>query len=173
MPPDRRSVLSALGLTLPFGLAAAPGRAAAAGPPPAVRFRPFEDALRDALAAAGTGESCRVDVGYAERVLAGVQGCVNARPFAGFPAGRLRVMRVGAGPGPAVGEVRLYVCTVEVAVTDEPGHPLDFATLPAAPALVEGGPTRVTHDTPQPRPTRQSESGPPPACGSPVRSPRQ
>ena len=45
---SRRSILSALGVALPFGLG---GRAeAAASPVPRLRFRPFEEALREAFA---------------------------------------------------------------------------------------------------------------------------
>lgn len=85
------------------------------------------------------------EVGHSADVLAGVQGCHNDRPFAGFPAGHLRIVRTGSGPGPVVGGVRLYVATVDVVLTggrtaDEPSRPLNFATLPAAPILVAGEP---------------------------------
>ena len=41
-----------------------------------------------------------VEVGHSEQVQAGVQGCHNDRPFAGFPAGHLRIVRTGSEPGP-------------------------------------------------------------------------
>jgi hypothetical protein len=135
---DRRSVLSALALFLPFGLAAR-GRSPSVGPPPVLRFRPFEEAVREAFLVPSGAAWRRVEVGHAPALAAGVQGCHNDRPFAGFPAGHLRITQVGSGPGPAVGGVRLYVCTVDVMRTggpDGPSRPLDFATLPAAPVLV-------------------------------------
>ncbi|VTT97720.1 unnamed protein product [Gemmataceae bacterium] len=154
MTHDRRTVLASLGLALPFGLdrlvAAAP-----TGPAPVLRLRSFEEAVRAAFGPdAGTGTSpfadaslpCRrIEVGHSAEVLAGVQGCHNDRPFAGFPAGHLRIVRTGAGPGPIVGGVRLYVATLDVVLIGgrtggEPSRPLDFATLPAAPTLVPGEP---------------------------------
>lgn len=141
MHPDRRSVLAALGAGLPFAAHAAPGRASA-GPPPALRFRSFEDAVREAFATCTADVSpCRlVEVGHADMLQAGVQGCHNDRPFAGFPAGHLRIIRSGCEPGPAVDGVRLYVATVDVVltggrVTDPPSRGLNFATIPPAPEL--------------------------------------
>ncbi|MFO0799505.1 MAG: hypothetical protein U0804_18710 [Gemmataceae bacterium] len=129
---DRRSVLAALGLAVPFGI---PARAAAVGPAPGLRFRSFEDAVRAAFAAPGDGPR-RVEVGHSDDVRAGLQGCHNDRPFAGFPAGRLRIVRTGCEPGPLVGGVRLYVATVDVALADGPGdRPLDFGSLPPAPVF--------------------------------------
>jgi len=132
---DRRSVLAALGLAVPFGI---PARAAATGPAPGLRFRSFEDAVREAFASAGSDGTPyrRVEVGHSDEVRAGLQGCHNDRPFAGFPAGHLRIVRTGCEPGPAVNGVRLYVATVDVAVVGGPGgRPLDFASLPPAPVF--------------------------------------
>lgn len=136
---DRRSVLAALGLAVPFGI---PARASAApvGPAPGLRFRSFEDAVREAFAAPAPDgwAAWRVEVGHSDEVRAGLQGCHNDRPFAGFPAGHLRIVRTGCEPGPAVNGVRLYVATVDVAVADGPGgRPLDFATLPPAPVFTD------------------------------------
>lgn len=140
MSHNRRSVLAAIGLALPLGL---DGRASATAPPgvaPALRLRPFEEAVREAFQA-GTGVAYRrVEVGHSEAVLAGLQGCYNDRPFAGFPAGHLRIVRTGSGPGPVVSGVRLYVATVDVALTigqnyEDSGRALDFSTLPPAPVL--------------------------------------
>ena len=130
---DRRSVLAALGAALPFAVP----RWATAGPAPGLRLRAFEDAVREAFHGPATADGCRrVPVGHSDLVAAGVQGCVNDRPFAGFPAGGLRVVRCGAEPGPAVGGVRLYAAFVDVAVNDgAAGRPLDFAALPPAPVL--------------------------------------
>lgn len=151
MSHDRRTVLSALGLALPFGVGAvAPALASAPplGPPPVLGRRSFEEAVRAAFAAAGPtagGAPCRrVEVGYSDLLQAGVQGCHNARPFAGFAAGSLRIVRAGSEPGPVVGGVRLYVSTVDVVATggrnDEPSRPLDFAALPPAPTLTAAPP---------------------------------
>ncbi|WP_435016910.1 hypothetical protein TA3x_004492 [Tundrisphaera sp. TA3] len=148
----RRTLLSALGVSLPFGLTAA--RAGATGSPTradlTLRFRPFEEAVRSAFAdwspgaSDGPDESAlpfrRVEVGDSDRVRAGLQGCHNDRPFAGFPAGNLRVIRSGSAPGPSVNGVRLYVSTVDIAVVPgpipgRPARPLDFATLPPAPTI--------------------------------------
>lgn len=149
MSQDRRSVLSALGLALPFGLSAVrPASAAPLGPAPVLSLRSFEDAVRAAFATAsgdadGAFPCRRVEVGHSDLLQSGVQGCTNDRPFAGFASGSLRIVRVGSAPGPTVGGVRLYVCTVEVALTcgrgDGPGRPLDFAALPPAPALLGAG----------------------------------
>ena len=141
---DRRSVLAALGLAVPFGLDTR--AAAATGPAPGLRLRSFEDAVREAFASAGPappgapdGVPCRrVEVGHSDEVRAGLQGCHNDRPFAGFPAGHLRIVRTGAEPGPAVRGVRLYVATVDVAAAGgAAGRPLDFASLPPAPVFGE------------------------------------
>jgi hypothetical protein len=153
MNQSRRSLLAAIGGALPLGLGA--GARAAAEPDgtvPVLRFRSFEEAVR--MAFAGEGRSpmdevpdqgailpCRrVQVGHSEAVRAGVQGCHNDRPFAGFAAGRLRIIRTGSGPGPVWRGVRLYVTTVDVVLTDglprgTPSRPLDFTSLPPAPTL--------------------------------------
>jgi hypothetical protein len=151
MSHDRRSVLSALGLALPFGLAnVRPASASApAGPPPVLRLRPFEEGVRAAFArppAAGeSADTRRVEVGHCDLLQTGVQGCHNALPFAGFAPGHLRIVRAGCEPGPAVGGVRLYASAVEVALTgcpaDGPSRPLDFARLPPAPVLTAVEPT--------------------------------
>jgi hypothetical protein len=131
-------MLAALGLTFPFAL---PARSAAVGPPPELRFRSFEEAVRRAFAGIDPREDrpCRrVEVGHSDVLQTGVQGCHNDRPFAGFPAGRLRIVGVGSEPGPVVGGVRLYVATVDVLLadgTDGPSRPFDFASLPPAPVL--------------------------------------
>lgn len=140
MSHDRRTVLTALGAALPLGLPALAG-ASPAGPAPGLRLVPFEDAVRDAFRAAGPGAAeVRVEVGHSEAVQAGLQGCTNDRPFAGFPAGGLRVVRTGSGAGPQVHGVRLYVATVDVARADgKPGRPINFAAVPPAPALAAGG----------------------------------
>ncbi len=82
----------------------------------------------------------RIEIGYSDEVLSGIQGCYNDRPFAGYPAGHLRIVRAGFGPGPIVHGVRLYVATVDVVLTGGragafPDRPLDFAKLPPAPTL--------------------------------------
>ena len=144
---SRRSILASLGITLPFGLGARAGASPGlAGQAPALRFRPFEESLRAAFSASGRAKApdstpaspcARVEVGHSDLLRAGVQGCHNDRPFAGFPAGHLRIVRAGTEPGPAWQGVRLYVSTVDVALTGgltagDPSRPLDFATLPAA-----------------------------------------
>lgn len=144
---DRRSVLATIGLALPLGLDTRAGAAARpTGPAPVLRLVPFEEAVRGAFASGAVlpGEEfpCRrIEIGHSDEVLAGLQGCHNEFPFAGFPAGHLRIVRAGFGPGPLVGGVRLYVSTVDVALTggrgDElPSRPLDFALLPPAPTFV-------------------------------------
>lgn len=140
MNHSRRSILSAIGLSLPLGLGSRAGASVSpTGTAPALRFRPFEEAVREAFADRGSMPSCRrVEVGHSEQVQAGVQGCHNDRPFAGFPAGHLRIVRTGSEPGPVWRGVRLYVSTVDVALTaglppDAPSRPLDFASLPPAP----------------------------------------
>lgn len=146
----RRSVLSSIGITIPFGLSG-PGGGGVAAPSVeglALRFRSFEDALREAFAdrvqprspmpiGQNLEPACRrIEVGHSDVVRAGVQGCHNDRPFAGFPAGRLRIVRMGFEPGPARKGVRLYVATVDVVLTDArdavPSRSLDFASLPPA-----------------------------------------
>jgi hypothetical protein len=146
----RRSVLSMLAAALPFGLVARAN--AAPRPTLALGFRPFEEAVRAAFANsdATTPHAAphptapipcrRIEVGDSELVRTGVQGCHNVRPFAGFPAGHLRIVRTASHPGPSSGGVRLYVSTVDVALTrglhpDVPSRPLDFSTLPPAPTL--------------------------------------
>ncbi|WP_406698643.1 hypothetical protein V5E97_07130 [Singulisphaera sp. Ch08] len=155
MKPTRRSILSAIGVTLPFGLGATipfglgpSARASTIPAAPVLRFRSFEEAVREAFAGgtpakAGVGQpfpSRRIEIGHSEQVRAGVQGCHNDRPFGGFPAGHLRVIRTGSEPGPIWQGVRLYVSTVDVALTGglrpgEPSRPLDFASLPPAPTF--------------------------------------
>lgn len=142
MNATRRSLVSLLGLLVPYGLLA---RAAGSGNGPALRFRRFEDAVREAFRDETPSPNTplprrRFEVGHSDVVQAGVQGCHNDRPFAGFPAGHLRIVRSGAEPGPAHGGVRLYVTTVEVVLTGGrphggPSRPLDFATIPPAPVL--------------------------------------
>lgn len=152
-PIHRRAILSAISAVLPFGLARRAGAATnRSGVGPMLRFRPFEEAVRAAFArrepappgtSAGPGPvlPCRrVEVGPSEEVRAGLQGCHNDRPFAGFPAGHLRIVRSGSEPGPLWQGVRLYVSTVDVVLTggldpDAPGRPLDFASLPPAPTF--------------------------------------
>lgn len=144
MNQTRRSILSAIGVALPFGL----GARLVASPAPAesaplLRFRPFEEAVRAAFAARGQSSSCsciRVEVGHSDQVRAGLQGRHNDRPFAGFPAGHLRIVRTGSEPGPVHHGVRLYVSTVDVALTgglapDDASRPIDFASLPPAPSF--------------------------------------
>src|SRR4051812_41867968 len=109
---SRRSLLSALGITLPFGLGVrAEAATSPAGPAPGLRFQPFEEAVRAAFADLHRTASAnvpgharmlpcrRVEVGDSDLVRAGLQGCHNDRPFAGFPAGHLRIVRTGSGPG--------------------------------------------------------------------------
>lgn len=154
MDHGRRSVLAALGLAAPFGFWGRADAASSPGGPPALRLRPFEQAVREAFASAGPHASdepfpCRrVEVGHSDLLRLGIQGCHNDRPFAGFPAGHLRIVRTGSEPGPAVGGVRLYVSTVDVAHTagrpgDALSRPLDFAALPAAATLATPDPGPV------------------------------
>ncbi|MBY0231844.1 MAG: hypothetical protein K2W96_21390, partial [Gemmataceae bacterium] len=106
--------------------------------PPALRFRSFEDAVREAFSDRADPSPRRIEVGHSEETQAGLQGCVNDRPFAGFAAGRLRIVRSGTEPGPIRGGVRLCVATVDVVLTkgrQEPGQRIDFASLPDAPVL--------------------------------------
>ena len=142
MNQTRRSILSAIGVTLPLGIGIRMGASpTAAEAAPVLRFRSFEEAVRTAFAEPGQSSSCRrVEIGHSEQIRAGVQGCHNDRPFAGFPAGHLRIVRTGAEPGPIDRGVRLYVSTVDVALTGglTPGvasRPLDFASLPPAPTF--------------------------------------
>ena len=145
MITTRRSLLTILGVAVPCGFSA--GGIASRSPVPVapkLRFRSFEQSLRDSF-----GESSgdlemtlgrRVEVGHSDLVQAGIQGCHNDRPFAGFPAGHLRIVRIGSEPGPVWQGVRLYVSTVDVILTrgqnlDGSSRPLDFASLPAAPVL--------------------------------------
>lgn len=143
MTHSRRSLLSAIGLALPFSLGSRVGASATpVGTAPMLRFHPFEEAVREAFADHNRTSPCRrVEVGHSEQVRAGVQGCHhNDRPFAGFPTGHLRIVRTGSEPGPVWRGVRLYVSTVDVALTGgltpgEPSRPLDFASLPPAPTF--------------------------------------
>jgi hypothetical protein len=151
MPLTRRTILSAIGVALPIGLGARAGASATpAGKPLVLRFRPFEEALREAFAShdpsswideIGSDPAIpyrRVEVGHSDQVRSGVQGCHNDRPFAGFPTGHLRIIRTGSEPGPVRQGVRLYVTTLDVALVRDlphaaPGRPLDFASLLPAP----------------------------------------
>jgi hypothetical protein len=142
MNQTRRSILSAIGVALPFGIGnhvgASPTPAEAA---PVLQFRSFEEAVRTAFSGRGQSSTCRrIEIGHSEQVRAGVQGCHNDRPFAGFPAGHLRIVRTGSEPGPMYRGVRLYVSMVDVALTGGltpgvVGRPFDFASLPPAPTL--------------------------------------
>lgn len=152
MNQTRRSLLFVLGL-LPFGLRV---RTAGGGhsttPDLVLRFRSFEEAVRAAFGASGGAQAhgsaetgplfpCRrIEIGHSEEAQAGVQGCHNDRPFAGFPAGHLRIIRTGSEPGRVRQGVRLYVSTVDVTVVGDrpsgiPSRPLDFSKLPAAPTF--------------------------------------
>ncbi|MBP3954473.1 hypothetical protein J8F10_04120 [Gemmata sp. G18] len=174
MTHDRRSVLATIGLALPFGIGT---RFASAvpphGPAPVLRLRPFEEAVREAFEVGsrslpvdvpGEGRPCRrIEIGHSEGVLAGVQGCHNDRPFAGFPVAHLRIVRLGSGPGPIVHGVRLYVATVDVALTEGregalPSRPLNFAILPPAPVLTTGS-ASTDEFAPKPRPGRPKGQG--------------
>ncbi len=151
MIQSRRSLLSAIGIALPFGLGARVGASSTpVGTALALRFRPFEEVVREAFSVrgrtspddvAGQMFPCRrLEVGHSEQVQAGVQCCHNDRPFAGFPAGHLRIVRTGSEPGPVWRGVRLYVSTVDVALTGGlipgvPSRPLDFSSLPPAPTF--------------------------------------
>src|SRR5512135_925226 len=110
MTHSRRSLLSAIGLALPFSLGSRVGASATpVGTAPMLRFHPFEEAVREAFADHNRTSPCRrVEVGHSEQVRAGVQGCHNDRPFAGFPTGHLRIVRTGSEPGPVWRGVRLY-----------------------------------------------------------------
>jgi hypothetical protein len=143
MDRDRRSVLAALGLAIPFGMG---NRLFAATPPsftpPDLRFSPLEDAVRSAFDSGG-GSVRRFEVGHAPVVELGVQGCHNDRPFAGFAAGRLRIVSTGCEPGPVCGGVRLYLATLDVALDSdrgESGRPLDFALLPPVLTVLDRSP---------------------------------
>lgn len=149
---SRRSILSAIACALPFGIGSRLTASAPLEAPPRLQFRSFENAVREAFAnssqaslevATSSGEAVcrrRIEVGHSEQIRAGVQGCVNDRAFAGFRAGCLRIVRSGSEPGPVRQGVRLYITTVDVALTKEsafrvPGRPLNFASLPPAPAF--------------------------------------
>lgn len=147
-PCNRRSLLSTFTAVFPLSLAPTATATAGTDPAPRLGFRPVEDAVREAFARQSrggasplsTGCTCRVEIGPSGALLGGLPGRRNSRPFAGFPAGQLRIVRTSTEPGPIRHGVRLYVTTVEIAWTgersaDDPGHPLDFATLPPAPAL--------------------------------------
>ncbi len=139
---SRRSLLATLGAAWPLGLGArADARPEIGLPGPTLRLRPFEAAVRAAFAdRADSAGDRRIPVGDCDLLRAGVQGCHNDRPFAGFPAGGLRIVRVASEPAPAQHGVRLYVTTLELIATRDqaPGpasRPLDFAALPPAPEL--------------------------------------
>jgi hypothetical protein len=146
MRHDRRTILAAIGFLLPFGFGERTRAAAPVGPPTSLGFRSFEKALRETLDApqwtANRLPCCRVQVGHSDLLLSGVQGCHNGRPFAGFPIGHLRIIRIGSEPGPNLGGVRLYICTLDVVVTGGrdcgPSRPFDFAAVPPAPVLLSG-----------------------------------
>jgi len=143
MNHDRRAMLATLGLAVPFGFerwaVASPSRPA--GSVMGLTLRSFEDGVREAFRlfpSADAPARRRVAVGHGPAVEAGLQGCVNDRPFAGFLPGCLRIVRTGSEPGPTVSGVRLYLATVDLIRNDTtiPGRPFDFATLPPAPILV-------------------------------------
>ncbi len=145
MNPTRRSLLSAIGVALPLGIAIPPRarrNLATHASAPVLRFRSFEEAVRAVFQADDSQSAVchRIEIGHSDQVRAGIQGCHNDRPFAGFPAGSLRILRIGSEPGPIHQGVRLYISTVDVARTNgmTPGvdsRPLDFAALPPAPIL--------------------------------------
>ena len=146
MTLTRRSVLSAIGATLPFGLSAK-AATSPVGTPPVLCFYSFEEALRKAFEDRPSNDQVfpcrRLEVGHSEQIRTGVQGCHNDRPFAGFPTGHLRIVRTGSEPGPVCQGVRLYVSTVDILLTggltqSDPSHPLDFASLPPAPTFTQG-----------------------------------
>ena len=150
MNQDRRAMLAALGLAVPFGFERWAQAIPTLTPGTAVglTLRPFEDGVREAFrlfAPADAPAWRRVAVGHGTAVEAGLQGCVNDRPFAGFPPGCLRIIRTGSEPGPSIGGVRLYQATVDLIRSDQttPGRPFDFASLPPAPVLIGGGPDPV------------------------------
>jgi len=142
MNHDRRAVLAAFGLAIPFGV----DRFAGASPlftggSVGITLRSFEDGVREAFrlfAPVDAPAWRRVAVGHGPAVEVGLQGCVNDRPFAGFLPRCLRIVRTGSEPGPTVGGVRLYLATVDLIRNDPtiPGRPLDFASLPPAPVLI-------------------------------------
>jgi hypothetical protein len=149
MNSTRRSIISTLGLMVPIGLAGhAFGADTSVVPTLELKFRSFEDRVREAFSEQqsdangpstlrSTELSQRIEVGYSEDVEAGLQGCYNDRSFAGFPAGCLRIVRVGSGPGSVHAGVRLHVTTVEVVLTDSQQksstcRPFNFAGIPAA-----------------------------------------
>jgi hypothetical protein len=154
MIQSRRSLLTAIGLSLPSGLVARAGRPdSPADQPLVLRLRPFEEAVREAFAGheqvprsdvAGSDEirfRHRLEVGHSDLIRNGVQGTHNDRPFARVPARHLRIVRTAFEPGREIRGVRLYVATVDVVLTDgrpygEPSRPLDFSTLPPAPTFV-------------------------------------
>lgn len=144
MPHNRRTILAAMGSLFPFGFGKRTRAAALPEQPPLVEFRSFEDALRKALLASkktvNTLPCCRVEVGHSDLLLSGVQGCHNDRAFAGFPIGHLRIIRIASEPGPNLGGIRLYVCTLDVVVTGGRNcglsRPFDFAVVPPAPVLL-------------------------------------
>jgi hypothetical protein len=156
MDYGRRNVLAALGVAAaPLGLV---GRVLASPATdagfPVLHFRSFEDAVRGAFSHNISSKcrevpfSRRIPVGDCELLRIGIQGCHNDRPFAGFPTGRLRIIWTGSEPGPAVGGVRLYISTVEIALLDgnadnSHSRPLNFAAIPPAPSLFAGQPLSV------------------------------
>lgn len=137
---SRRSILAVLGAALPFGLGTRAAATATSYANLELKFRSLEDALRSATVGRREGNLLTVEVGDSEEVRSGLQGSHNSRPFAGFPAGHLRIIRTGSGPGPAFGGVRLYTTTLEIECTGgralpSESRPLDFASLPAAPFI--------------------------------------
>lgn len=142
MNQTRRSILSVIGAALPF-VTGTWARASRPSPEtvPVLRFHSFEEAVRAAFSDRCQSSIChRIEIGHSEQVRAGVQGCYNDRPFAGFPAGHLRIVQTRFEPGPIDRGVRLYISTVEVALTggvtpSVAGRPLDFASLPPAPSF--------------------------------------
>ncbi len=151
MTITRRCILSAIGAALPFGIGAGvKARGSAFGTPPTLRFRSFEEVVREAFADRSNDQTApcrRVEIGHSEQVRVGVQGCHNDRPFAGFPACHLRIVRTESEPGPVWQGVRLYVSTVDITLTGglfgEPSRPLDFASLPPTPTFSPGHSARA------------------------------
>ena len=130
MNQTRRSLLSVIGVALPFGIGTRLGAASTpAEAAPVLRFRSFEEAVRTAFSERNQSSSCRrIEIGHSEQVRAGVQGCHNDRPFAGFPAGYLRIVRTGSEPGPLMNSTRMSsVMPRAPSVATEATHPAAWA----------------------------------------------
>ena len=142
MPQTRRSLLTAVGTAVPLAIASQ-ARSEAAAPtfedgPLTVRYQKFEDAVRRAFAqpAADGTKPRRVEVGANELFEAGLQGCTNREPFAGFRPGQLRIVRAGSAPGPAVRGFRAYISWVELVADENPTagrRKVDFTANAPAP----------------------------------------